>query len=154
MKRLSWFLISLAVLASVTGCSKGDSNQTRSAGPAAAVSAAASTPKAQGPFSDKTKVDGVTIGLTVEPFKIGENHFVVTLSDPKYTAVEFQVIMQSMGHGAILDMTPAGAGKFEVTSGAIDMDGKWMLRVRASTADGETVKQATFYTDVKPENPS
>ena len=153
MKRLTWMLISLAALTALAGCSQGNPEQAKSAG-AVAIAAAAPAPAPQGPFSEKTKVDNVTIGLTVEPFKIGQNHFVVTVSDPTLTTVEFQVIMQGMGHGAILDLTPTGGGKFELTSDAIAMDGKWMLRVRASTADGETLKQATFYSEIKPENPS
>ncbi|MFZ5822761.1 MAG: hypothetical protein ACOY94_00215 [Bacillota bacterium] len=100
-------------------------------------------------FVQSETVDGIPVKLSVEPFKPGSNTFVVLTQETGITAVETQVIMLEMGHGEILDMPPTAAGRYEVTSPAINMEGKWMLRVKLTTTSGEE-KLATFYGKIPP----
>ena len=104
---------------------------------------------APGGFVQSDKVDGIPVKLSVEPFKPGTNTFVVLTQESGITAVETQSIMLEMGHGEILDMPNTAPGRYEVTSTAIDMEGKWMLRVKLTTTSGEE-KLATFYGKIPP----
>lgn len=127
------------LVAVLTGCT----------GAAATIPAAPVAQAAPSGFAETDKVDGIPVKVSVEPFKPGENRFMVTTDAQGIAAVETQVIMLEMGHGEILEMTPSGSGQYEVTSPVIDMEGKWMLRVKLTTSAGEE-KLATFYAKVKP----
>lgn len=95
-------------------------------------------------FQETEKVDDLSVTLTADPLKAGTNHFEVTLSDKTVTAVEAQVIMASMGHGNVVEMPQVAPGKFALTSDLMNMDGRWMVRIEATLASGDT-KTATFY---------
>jgi hypothetical protein len=140
MKRMALAAMGLALLVALTGC-----------GSAAMVGATA-VPKrvaeaAQG-FVETDKSGGIAITLAVEPLKIGDNQIMVTFDDKSVQAAEAQVIMASMGHGAVTDLVRSPSGRWEATVPTIDMEGKWLIRVKATLASGEE-KQAMFHLSVK-----
>lgn len=134
MKKLTLAAVGVFVVTTLTGC----------AGSAATIPVAPVVKAAPSGFVERETVDGIPVELRIEPFQVGENQFVVTTSPDSVASVETQVIMLSMGHGQVVSMADAGSGRFEATSPAIEMDGKWMLRVKLKTRSGEE-KQATFY---------
>lgn len=138
MKRLLVAASAVALIATLAGCS----------GSATTIPTGAVAQAAPSGFVESDNIDGLPVKITIEPFQPGENSFVVTTADSGIASVETQVIMLEMGHGAILDLAPTSAGRYEVTSPVIDMDGKWMLRVKLTTSDGEE-KLATFYGKIK-----
>lgn len=134
MKSKAWiFLVGAALLLALTGCA----TPVRKA----AVAQAAET------FAESALAGDVNVTLAIAPIQIGSNRFKVTVDDPSVTAVEAQVIMASMGHGSVVDLTPAGPGRFEVDTNIIDMTGKWMIRTKLTTDSGET-KAATFHLEI------
>jgi len=134
MKRLGPAVILLAGALTLTGCGTAQSPRL-----SVAKAEAAST------FMQTEMVDGLTISLSVAPLQVGENHLVATVSDPKLTEVEAQVVMATMGHGKVVDLTPAGPGRFEATTGAIEMNGRWIVRIRANPPGGGEAKDALFH---------
>lgn len=138
MKRTLVAAVGVVLLAALTGCT----------GSATTIPAGAVAQAAPGGFVETDKIDGIPVKLSIEPFKPGDNTFVVTTTDAGIAAVETQVIMLEMGHGAVLDLAPAASGRYEVTSPVIDMDGRWMLRVKLTTMVGAE-KLATFYGKIK-----
>ncbi len=66
------------------------------------------------------------------------------------TAAKAQVIMATMGHGSMVDMELVAPGRFEVTDPAINMEGRWMIRIVATLPSGEEAV-AVFYLEVPPE---
>jgi len=140
-QRMALAAAGLALMGALTGCG--------SAGTAAVTGAAAAgVAKAATGFTETAKAGDLKVTLTTTPLKIGDNTFEVEVSDPSVTAVEAQVIMASMGHGQIVDLTQKGPGKFAATHSVIDMDGRWLIRVKATTAAGSE-QTATFHLVVK-----
>lgn len=116
---------------------------------AAAVTAPPKAPaKPASGFSDTKTVENLKVTLAAEPYKVGENKFMVTLDQKDVKSVEVQIIMTSMGHGQVLELAQVAPGRWEATSSVIDMVGPWMLRVQAVTAT-ETELTATFMTQIK-----
>lgn len=141
MKRTLLAAAGLALLMALTGCT------------AAAKDAPVAPPKnvaqaAQG-FHQTDDSGGLKTTLTVEPLQIGENHFVVSFDSQNVQAAEAQVVMATMGHGQVVDLTQNAAGKWEVTTPALYMDGKWMIRIKATLTTGEE-KAAVFQFELKP----
>lgn len=136
MKRLVLVVGALAGLVALTGCGTVADSMTHVAKAEAATL-----------FSETETVDGLTINLSVDPLQVGENHLVATFSDPKLTEVEAQVVMATMGHGHVVDLTQASPGRFEATTAAIEMNGRWLIRIRATLPGGET-KDALFHLNV------
>lgn len=118
------------------------------AGPAAVTAPAPSAKAPAAAYRQSAKAEDLNVTLAVDPFKIGENHFVVTVDKPDVKAVEVQVIMATMGHGQILDLTQTAPGKFEGDSAVIDMEGRWMMRVQVTDA-ADQAKTAVLHTVVK-----
>jgi hypothetical protein len=121
------------------------------AGCAAAGTAAVTAPPkapAKAGFTDTKTVENLKVSLAAEPYKVGENKFMVTLDQKDAKSVEVQIIMTSMGHGQVLELTQVAPGRWEASSSVIDMVGPWMLRVQAVTAT-EAELTATFMTQVK-----
>lgn len=131
--RLVLSAVLLGLLASLTGC--------------AAVQGGTKA-QAAGGFMESAQADGLGVTLAIEPVKPGENRFLVTLNQNDVSAVEAQVIMATMGHGAVVDLNQTAPGKWEVSSGVIDMEGRWMIRVKSTLTSG-TEKTATFHLVVK-----
>ena len=125
----------LAAIVVLTGCATAEKAVTPKVAQAAEPAVA---------FRETDKADDLSVTLTVDPLKPGENRFEVLLSDKAVTAVEAQIIMASMGHGNIVDMQQVAPGKWAITSNLIDMDGRWMVRIESTLASGDT-KTATFY---------
>jgi hypothetical protein len=137
MKRLLVAALVASTLVSLTGCT----------GSASAVPTGAVAQAAPSGFAESDQIDGIPVKLQIEPFQVGSNTFVVTTSDAGIASVETQVVMLEMGHGQVLQMAQVAPGRYEATSPAIEMPGKWMLRVRLTTTTGEQ-KLATFYAKV------
>ncbi|MDF2631224.1 MAG: hypothetical protein K0R39_5055 [Symbiobacteriaceae bacterium] len=121
---------------------------------AAGAAAVTAPPKAQtkappkAGFTDTKTVENLQVTLMADPYKVGENKFMVDLNQTDVKTVEAQIIMQSMGHGQVLDLVQTSPGHWEASSKVIDMVGPWMIRVQAVTAaDAELT--ATFMTQVK-----
>lgn len=138
MKNAILAAVGALLVAALTGC----------AGAAATIPAAPVAQAAPSGLVETDQVEGIPVTLSVQPFMPGENQFVVTTADEGIAAVETHVIMLDMGHGEILEMARPDSGRYEVTSSVIDMDGKWMLRVKLTTTAGEE-KMATFYGKIK-----
>lgn len=138
MNKLLVAASAVALVAALTGCS----------GAAATIPTGPVAQAAPSGFVQSDKADTIPVKLSIEPFQPGDNTFVVTTDEAGIAAVESQVIMMEMGHGAILDMVQAAPGRYEVASPVIDMEGKWMVRVKLTTTAGEE-KLATFYGKVK-----
>jgi hypothetical protein len=140
MKRRSRIVLAavgVALLAALAGCGSGSPK------PSTSVVQAASG------FMETEKVDGLAITLVIpDPIHIGDNRIVVTL-DKNATAVEVQVIMGTMGHGTVADLTKNAGGAWEATTSTINMEGKWLIRVKATMPDG-TDRSALFQFTVKP----
>lgn len=101
-------------------------------------------------FTETAQAQDMKITLAIEPLKVGENRFVVNLSDKSVTAVEAQVVMATMGHGLVVDLNQTAPGRFEASSPVIDMDGRWMVRIKATLASGAE-NDATFHFVIKPQ---
>jgi hypothetical protein len=99
-------------------------------------------------YEESLKAGDLTLTLAVSPARTGENRFTVVTSRPDVKAVEAQVVMATMGHGAVVDLVPQGDGRFTNTSPVIDMAGRWMVRVKATLPDGQQ-RDATFYFQVQ-----
>ncbi|MFZ5817591.1 MAG: hypothetical protein ACOY93_20215 [Bacillota bacterium] len=140
MKRAFIAVLGVVVLTALTGCS----------GSVATIPAKPEAQTAPTGFVESDKAGDIPVTLRVEPFKPGENTFVLTTPESGIAAAEVQVIMLEMGHGAILDMAQTAPGRYEVSSSVIDMDGKWMLRVKLTTTAGEE-KLVPFYGKIKTE---
>lgn len=138
MNRIALLLVAFGMLLSLAGC---DSAKTPV--PHAAKAQAANV------FMETAKAGGTDLTLAIDPVKVGDNRLLVTVADPAVEAVEAQVIMATMGHGVIVDLNKVAPGRFEANTGAIDMDGRWMIRVKATPAGGEA-KDATFHLVIKP----
>lgn len=126
--------LGLAMLIALTGCDNGKPHVQKAEAAAA--------------FMETARAEDLNVTLAIEPLKVGENRFLVTVSDKEATAVEAQVVMASMGHGTIVDLQRTAPGTFEITTGAIDHDGRWLIRVLTTTRDGAE-KTATFHLVVK-----
>ncbi len=138
VKRLSLIVMALGLAVTVTGCGSA----TPPVAPHAAKAEAATA------FTESAKAGDMDVTLTVDPLKVGENRIIVTVSDPTVKAVEAQVIMATMGHGRVLDLEQAAPGRFEIKTSTIEMEGRWMIRVKATPATGEA-KDTTFHLVVK-----
>lgn len=136
MKRIALALAGVALVAALTGCDSADHKSLSQVAQAATG------------FMASAKAKDMDVTLMIEPLKVGENRMVVTLSDESIAAVEAQVIMASMGHGLVVDLVQTGPGKWESTNQVIDMDGRWMVRLKSTLPDGEE-KAATFHMIVK-----
>gem|GEM_PF-4439686 len=132
------------MLAALSGCSGSATTIPQASGTTVAQAAPVTG------FVETDEVDGIEMKLDIQPFQPGNNTFSVTTQESGIAAIECQVIMLEMGHGLILDLTQVSPGKWEGTSPVIDMDGKWMMRVKATLDDG-TEKLIPFYGKVKTE---
>lgn len=126
MRRLWVLAAALLALPHLSGCDTADKK-----GPHTAQASAASA------FVESAAVDGVGITLSIDPLKVGENRFVILTDDPKTVSVEAQVIMASMGHGVFVSLNPAAPGRYEAVSSAIDMNGRWLVRIKTTTEGGK-----------------
>ncbi|HYF92126.1 MAG TPA: FixH family protein [Symbiobacteriaceae bacterium] len=136
-QRAALIVTGLALVGALAGC--------------AAAGTAAVTPPVKKPvtgFQETAKADDLNVTLTVEPLKVGDNHVAVKVAGQDVQAVEAQIIMASMGHGQIVDLNPTAAGTFEIDTPAIDMEGRWMVRINVTDAAG-TAKTAVFHMVVK-----
>lgn len=141
MRRTLLAAAGLALLMALTGCT------------AASKDAPVAPPKnvaqaAQGLFETDDS-GGLKTTLAIEPLKIGENHFLVGFDSHNVQAVEAQVVMATMGHGQVVDLTQNAAGKWEATTPALYMEGKWLVRIKATLTTGEE-KAAVFQFELKP----
>ncbi|HWI62592.1 MAG TPA: FixH family protein [Symbiobacteriaceae bacterium] len=130
----------ILILGALAGCA--------AAGPAAVTAPAPKAPAAAKAFAETAKAEDVSVKLAVEPLKVGENHFAVTVDSKDVKAVEAQIVMASMGHGQIVELTQTAPGKFEVDTAALDMEGRWMFRIQVTDGADQT-KTAVFHTVVK-----
>lgn len=137
-QRTALAVTGLALLGALAGCA--------AAGTAAVTSPA--TPAAKAGFTETAKAEDLNLTLAVEPLKVGDNHFVVKVDKQDAKAVEAQVVMAAMGHGQIVDLNQTAPGTWEITTPAIDMEGRWMIRV-VVTDGADADKTAVFYTVVK-----
>lgn len=135
-KRIALVLAGVALVAALTGCDSADHKSITHVAQAASG------------FVETAKAKDLDLTLTVAPLKVGENHFIVNLNDETVAAVEAQVIMATMGHGTVVDLVQTAPGKWEATNKAIEMNGRWMIRLKATTQSGEE-KAATFHMVVK-----
>ena len=135
-QRAALIMTGVALLGALAGCT-------------AAVTAPAKPPAVPvSGFRESGKAEDLNVTLTVEPLKVGDNHFVVKTEKQDLQAAEAQIIMATMGHGQIVAMNRTAPGTFEIDSGAIDMEGRWMLRIELTDAAGE-YKTAVFHMVVK-----
>ncbi|HYG58180.1 MAG TPA: hypothetical protein VD902_08995 [Symbiobacteriaceae bacterium] len=141
IRRMALAATSVALLGALAGCG--------SAGTAAVTGAAAAgVAHAAAGYTETEKDGDLGITLAIEPLTVGENTFLVNVSDPSVTAVEAQVIMASMGHGEIIDLNLQSPGRFAARHGAISMEGRWLVRVKATLASGDE-KDVLFHMAVK-----
>lgn len=134
-KRAVLAALGVVIMTTLAGCG----------GSAATISTGAVAQAAPVGFVAAGKAGEFPINLAVEPFEIGKNTFVVTSDAADIAEVETQVVMLEMGHGAVLEMTQTGPGRYEVESPVLNMGGKWMLRVKVTDAKTGEEKQAIFY---------
>lgn len=140
MKRIIILIAGLVALLALTGCHTPDDPTPH---------VAVATAKAEGAFMETAKVNGRQITLAIEPVKVGPNRLIVTLDDKQAKAVEAALIMSAMGHGTVVDLAQAAPGRWEISTDALGMDGRWMVRVRTTPADGGPPSDAIFWLDVK-----
>jgi hypothetical protein len=98
-------------------------------------------------FEERIKVGAGEIGLRIQPVKVGPATFTIEASGG-LTPTEVQVIMAEMGHGHVADLKPDGNAWKAVSQ--FEMDGKWMIRVKAKDATGKE-ETALFFVKVRPQ---
>lgn len=134
--RFALAAVGLLLLAALTGCTSAGQK------PATAVAQAAAG------YTETLKTaQGLAITLATEPLKVGPNRLLVTLDQKDAKATEAQVIMGSMGHGVVVDLTRVAPGRYEA-SADMNMEGKWLVRVKATLPSGEET-DALFQFTVK-----
>ena len=141
-QRAALAAVGILLLGALAGCAAAGTAAVTGPGPKPAAAKAATG------FAEKAKAEDVSVTLAVEPLKVGDNRFVVTVDRQDVKAVEAQIVMASMGHGQILDLTQTAPGKFEIDTSAVDMEGRWMFRIQL-TDGAEQTKTAVFHTVVK-----
>ncbi len=139
-------VVGVALLAALSGCTSSVATITQAGGTTVAQAAPVKG------FVETDKVDELQVKLSIQPFQPGENSFSVRTRESGIAEIQCQVIMLEMGHGLILDMEQASPGHWQVKSPVIDMDGKWMIRVKMTLDDG-TEKLLPFYGKVKTDQP-
>jgi hypothetical protein len=141
MRRTTALLLTLGLLLEgllLTGCA---------ASPAGPVPAPTSAKAATERFEERIKVGAGEIGLRIQPVKVGPATFAIEASGG-LTPTEVQVIMAEMGHGQVADLKPDGTAWKAVSQ--FEMDGKWMIRVKAKDANGKE-ETALFFVKVPPQ---
>lgn len=139
-RRIALILAGGALLAALAGCASPASPRT--------ATAAASAPQAEG-YHETQETGAGKVTLALYPARAGSNKLTVTLDSTEATAVEAQLIMADMGHGTVVPLQPAGPGRYEAPAANLEMDGRWMIRIKATLPSGET-REARFTVNVKP----
>lgn len=99
-------------------------------------------------FEERIEVAGGALRLTVTPLKGGAVAQLTVTAEGGLVPYQIQGIMATMGHGWVADLTAAGdswTGK-----ATWEMDGPWVLRLKAKDAAGQE-QVALFRLQVQPE---
>lgn len=97
---------------------------------------------ATGPVTIADEVGGRPVTMLITPLVLGEhNTYEFTFAGSAPEKVEAELIMIEMGHGAILDLQPAGPGRWQATMPLPDMSGRWTVRLKAT---GQGRSDTTF----------
>jgi hypothetical protein len=119
----------------LTGCA-GDPVVMLSAPTAQTTAAATATaqPANRDRFEERVELAGGALRLTATPLRLGPAEFTVE-AEGGLVPYEIQGIMASMGHGWDQDLTAAGT-KWTAKADW-EMDGRWLVRVKAKDAAGQ-----------------
>jgi hypothetical protein len=99
-----------------------------------------------GPFAERVAVGGGALKLTATPLKLGPAQFTVE-AEGGLVPYEIQGFMAEMGHGWNHELTPEGDRW--TTHLHWEMDGRWLVRVKARDGDGQE-QVGLFYLKVAP----
>jgi len=98
--------------------------------------------------NETVTVAGTQVTLSIDPLQAGENRLVVTINGAATRAAEAHVVMTAMGHGQVVDLEQVAPDRYEVSTGAIEMEGAWMVRIKFTTVNNQE-QTASFYLTVK-----
>lgn len=144
-RRMAGGLILLGLL--LTGCAGAPVLMLSAPTAKQAAATTPAQPANKDQFEERIEVAGGALRLTATPLKMGAATRITVAAEGGLVPYEVQGIMGTMGHGWVADLTADGSTW--TAKSTWEMDGPWVLRVKAKDAQGQE-QVAIFYVKVQP----